>query len=34
MVASKLLLVSGGVEEGHVSRFLELVDRILSSLLI
>jgi len=34
IVASKLLLVSGGVEEGHVSSFLELVDRILLSLLI
>ena len=34
VVASKFLLVSGRVEEGHVSSFLELVDRIFLSLLI
>ena len=34
MIASKFLLVSCGVEKGHVSSFLELVDRVLSSLLI
>ena len=34
VVASKLLLVSGGVEEGHVLSFFELVDRVLSSLLV
>ena len=32
VVALKLLLVSCRVEEGHVSSFVELVDRILSSL--
>jgi len=34
VIASKHLLVSGGVEEGHVLSFLELVNRILSSLLV
>jgi len=34
VIASKLLLVSCGVEEGHVSSFLELVDCILSSFLV
>ena len=34
MVALKLLLVSGGVEEGHVLGFFVLVDRVLSSLLV
>jgi len=34
VIASKLLLVSCGVEEGHVSSFLELVDRVLSGFLI
>jgi len=29
MVASKLLLVSCRVEEGHVSSFLELIDHVL-----
>ena len=34
VVASELLLVSCRVEEGHGSSFFELVDRVLSSLLI
>jgi len=34
VVASKLLLVPCCIEEGHVSSFLELVDRVLLSLLI
>jgi len=34
VVASKFLLVSGRVEEGHVSSFLEMVDRVLLSLFI
>jgi len=34
VIALKLLLVSGGLEEGHVSSFLKLVDHVLSSLLI
>ena len=34
MIASKLLLVSGRVEEGHLSSFFALVDYVLSSILV
>ena len=34
VIASKLLLVPCEVEEGHVSSFLELVNRVISGLLI
>ena len=34
VIASKLLLVSYGVQEGHVSSFLELVNCVLLGLLV